>query len=340
MFDKFILEHIQKLSQQIGTEKRYVNLVDLLNNSELDNAYKTYFNAEVNWWIYEEQTRRHNEPNFDYNNADVAKKLSELDTLLHNVARFDRITLKTLIRFAVNTRLNYLVRPRTALKWFVFRGEPTKPYNEIIKRLSYFDDYDYLIKEFIEYVNENNYLKSDRALFSVVEFSNIIEYIDNSYMFTLLPEEFIQLLYPIFKFFNPDTEVINFDTSVPMEAVIIFFDDKGIEALKLKLESMLLNSGTDTITGNTLLEVIYELLKVMESDSEHTIAHYEGTEMMKSEEALSQEQVDEIAGEINLGYREMLNLSNEIADINNKIKQIKDDAQSDVKDSNGQDKTL
>lgn len=340
MFDKFILEHIQKLSQQIGTEKRYVNLVDLLNNSELDNAYKTYFNAEVNWWIYEEQTRRHNEPNFDYNNADVAKKLSELDTLLHSVARFDRITLKTLIRFAVNTRLNYLVRPRTALKWFVFRGEPTKPYNEIIKRLSYFDDYDYLIKEFIEYVNENNYLKSDRALFSVVEFSNIIEHIDNSYMFTLLPEEFIQLLYPIFKFFNPDTEVINFDTSVPMEAVIIFFDDKGIEALKLKLESMLLNSGTDTITGNTLLEVIYELLKVMESDSEHTITHYEGTEMMKSEEVLSQEQVDEIAGEINLGYREMLNLSNEIADINNKIKQIKDDAQSDVKDSNEQDKTL
>lgn len=328
MFDSLILEQIQKLSQQIGTEKRYINLVDLLNNIDIDNGYKTYFNAEVNWWIYEEQLRRQTEPNFDYSATEVAKKLSELDSLLHSVARFDRLTLKSLIKFAVNTRLNYIVRPRTALKWFVFRGEPTKPYNEIIKRLSYFDDYDYLIKGFIEYVNESNFLKSDRALFSVVEFSNIIEHIDNSYMFSLLPEEFIKLLNPIFRFFNPEADIINFDNSVPIESVIVFFDDKGIEALKLKLEYLLLNSDMKTISGNELLQVIYELLKDMEMDSEQIQSEFVESSESNSGEDLSQEDLNQIASEINQGYHEMLNLSNELADFNKKINQMKSDEQT------------
>ena len=138
MFKEIINVHNRQLNNLLNKKKQFTYLADIMNNPHLDQSFKTYFNAEVEWWIYEESIRRRINVNFDYENADLKNNLSNIDDLLYNSARFDKNSLEITIDSSITTLLNYFLRPRTALKWFIYRGEPTKPFNEIIKRLNYF----------------------------------------------------------------------------------------------------------------------------------------------------------------------------------------------------------
>ena len=360
MFEDIITDQKNRLQQTIKANKRFVNLSEIHNNPNIDDFYKNYFNAEVNNWIYEEQIRRKSNPYFNYNSDKIKLHLDELDKILYQIARFDRATLRSTIESAVTTRLNYLLRPRTTLKWFVFRGEPTKAYLEIIKRLSFFKGYDYILSGFIEYVNENKLITSEIDLLSSLEFSNIIEKIDDDYLFSLLPEEFIELIFPIAQIFNYDELTIDKTVSFPIEALIIFLDDKGIEPIKNKLEDLLINKNIKLINGEIFLKQISELLTEIEqnpdiyqsvesdytdtgdisdtaqslatdilpdtilptSEFEKTLADNENSDNDFNEEF-----------ELSKGYREMLELAEEISEISKALNEMKEmEEQSDKKD--------
>jgi len=335
MFDETIIYHKQKLSQLIGTHKRYTTLAEILNNPDINQHFKAYFNAEVNWWIYEEKIRRDINNQFDYKSDKIKLQLEEIDAILYQISRFDRPTIKTTISSAVDLILNYLLRPRTALKWFVFRGEPTKPYNEIIKRLSYFHGYNYLISGFIEYVNENKMLKTEKDLFSVVEFASIIEQIDNDYLFSLLPEDFLALLLPLIAFFNPKSDNIDNTTTVPIETIIIFLDDKGIEPLKNKLETLLLQKDIKEINCDMLNKQIDELLIEVEQNPEayQTIQNNDieiESKIDSSDELNPYDSEDELTEfDLHHGYQDMLDLSNELSSISNTINELKKSQEAD-----------
>ncbi len=360
MFEEIIITQKQKLAQTIGINKRFVNLDEILKNSNIDEYYKTYFNAEVNSWIYEEQIRRETNPLFDFKSVQIKLHLDELDDILFQIARFDRPTIRTTIDAAVTTRLNFLIRPRTTLKWFVFRGEPTKAYLEIVKRLSFLKGYDYLIAGFIEYVNENKLIESERDLFSLLEFSNIIEKIDNDFLFSLLPEEFIDLLMPLIRFFNPVQPTVDDKTLFPIESLIIFLDDKGIEPLKNKLEVLLLNQNIKQINGEMFLKQILELLKDIEQNPElyqpsgsniktnedenvnvndttidddfNSILPPELQELLDDDNENVSELNEDV--ELNKSYREMMELSNELSSISKALNKMKSQGNKDDFDIN------
>ena len=355
MFEEIIIKHRQKLAQSIGTNKRFVALSEILANNLVDETYKTYFNAEVNSWIYEEQIRRETNPLFDFRNDKIKLQLEEFDKTLFQIARFDRPTLTASIESAVTTRLNYLIRPRTTLKWFVFRGEPTKPYIEIIKRLSFFNGYDYLISGFVTYVNDNNLIASERDLLSVLEFTDIIEKIDNKVLYALQPEEFVDFLMPMVAFFNPDKPSVDKTTLFPIEALIIFLDDKGIEPLKNRLEELLLNKDIKEINGEMFIKEIYGLLTEIERDPDTYRKNFEENfgieppnvaeqsdtidandesktnevEMNISElEEILDDKIDDgseddLEAKIHEGYREMMELNKELAEISRTLNKMK-----------------
>jgi hypothetical protein len=266
MFEETIIVHNQQLNNLLNKNKRFTYLADIMQNPHLDHSFKTYFNAEVEWWIYEESIRRRIHVNFDFDNESLKNNLSNIDELLFNSARFDRNSLKITIDSSITTLINFFLRPRTALKWFVFRGEPTKPFNEIIKRLNYFNEYQYLILGFLNYVEENHIQRNPDDLFSVIEFNRIIEKIDNDYLFTLLPEDFINLLLPVFKIFNPAIPDIDSKTPIPSEALIIFLDDKGIDPLKQSVENHLIQNKLKYITSDQFLKIIYDLINQLDSE--------------------------------------------------------------------------
>jgi hypothetical protein len=306
MFDDLIISHKQKLSQTIGLNKRYSTLNEILVNQQIDDGYKTFFNAEVNWWIYEEQIRRNLSQQFDFSSGDFPKFLADYNSQLYSSSRFDRSTLKAVIESAVKTRLNLLIRPRVSLKWFVFRGEPTKPYHEILKRLNYFYDYEYLTKGIVNHINENKFIRSDDDLISVIEFTNIIEKVDTDYLFGLQPEQFVQLLFPMISYIEPDETVVDFKTEFPIEALIIFLDDKGIEPLKASAEHLLRKKSVNYINGEMFLQLIYQLLNEIDNTEPNPI---------------NDEQLDEL----NTGYQELLDMTHELGTLDKALKEMKEE---------------
>ncbi|MES2766373.1 MAG: hypothetical protein V4642_10910, partial [Bacteroidota bacterium] len=202
------IELVKKhLLEQLFSSQQYIYIHEILNNPALDDAYKTFFSAEVNWWIYEEQALRQSNPRFDIDAPEIRQSLTDLDTRYRNVARFDHEELHATVDAAAKARLNFLCRPRTALKWFVFRGEPTKPLHEILLRMSFFSDHKYLIDGFKEWSRQRR-IDRPMEILSIVEFERIIERIDNEAIFDLSPQQFVELLAPVFSYFQaPSTRI-------------------------------------------------------------------------------------------------------------------------------------
>lgn len=258
MFEKE-LERVRKhLRQHLATPQPYVSLQSVMSAEAVHPAFRTFFQAEVAWWVHEEQAIRTSNPRFETGHQEFRDLFRELDGLYARHARFDHEELNATIDAAAKTRLNYLCRPRTTLKWFVFRGEPTKPLQEILLRLNYLYDHRYLINGFEQWARTRG---SDTPfeILSVIEFERIVEKIDNDAILDLSQGEFVRLLEPMYEFFatyNPDLPV----EAVPTEAVIIYLDDKGAVPISQSLERLLYREDLRFLTRSKLLEVIDEVI--------------------------------------------------------------------------------
>ena len=297
MFEKYIEQKEQNLAEQINLTAEYINLFEMIFNPKIEQAYKTYFSAEVDWWLYEEQIARKANLRFDFDNPKLNAFMKQMDDLYKKNARFSGVSLPLIISMAVKTRLNYLCRPRTALKWFIYRWDQTKTYHEIVKRLNYLEDYKYLKDGLIEYVRVHKLINTSDDLINIATFDKIINEIDGACVSKMTPEGFIQLMSPLFSFFNSDAD--HKDTAkIPVEAVIVFFDDKKLNALANRLESMFRSGELQLISKKYLLGLIYKSL-------------YEADLMYGG----GNDNVTDVTNEIvtaNSSYSENPNLSNDI----------------------------
>lgn len=255
MFEKELDRVKHSLRQRLDTGLPYTSLQSIIDRSDVHASVRAYLQAEARWWIHEEQAIRASNSRFDTLADAMRSALSEVDDLLYQHARFDNEELTATIDAAVKTRLNFLCRPRTTLKWFVFRGEPTKPLYEILLRLDYLTDHAYLLQGLRQWAMSRGSEASTNEILSVVEFERIIERIDNEAILDLSQEEFVRLLDGLYAFFaeaDPDLP----PESVPTESVIIFLDDKGAVPLSQALERMLYREELRTLTRSKLIEVI------------------------------------------------------------------------------------
>ena len=265
MFERELERARKGLRDLIATNEPYVTLQSILTNGAVHPAYRTFFGAEVSWWVHEERAIRTSNPRFDTSDAVFKEQFANLDDALMRHARFDHEELSATIDAAVKTRLNFLCRPRTTLKWFVFRGEPTKPLNEVLLRLAYLHDHEYLtdgIRQWAEARRADSI--SSLEILSIVEFERIIEKIDNDAILDLSQDEFVELLAPLYEWFaehNPELP----PESIPTEAVIIFLDDKGAIPISQTLERMLYRENLKLLTRTKFFDVIDFVISEIES---------------------------------------------------------------------------
>lgn len=255
MFEKELDRVRKQLKQQLDTRQPSIPLSAILANENVHPAYRAYFRAEAEWWLHEERAIRSSNPRFDTGNEALRAMFPKLDDLYIKAARFDHEELTATIDAAVKTRLNFLVRPRTTLKWFVFRGEPTKPLYEILLRLNYLTDNTYLLDGIRQWAKARPAESSANEILSVVEFERIVEKVDNDAILDLSQDEFVRLLDGIYAFFaeaDPDLP----PESVPTEAVIIFLDDKGAVPISQALERLLYREELRTLTRLKFFDVI------------------------------------------------------------------------------------
>ncbi|MFM8437822.1 MAG: hypothetical protein ACKOAX_05055 [Candidatus Kapaibacterium sp.] len=265
MFESDIERSKLRLIEAVDGYQASTYLRDIVACASVDYAYKQYFEAEFAWWLYEEQTVRKTNPHVDPHDPETASILRDLDLRYHKNARFERDQLLSIADAAVKGVLNYRVRPRTTLKWFVYRGEPTKPIHEIYLRMRYFADYPYLHEGFNRWLVQRGLRFDSLDIISVLEFERLIKRIDDDAILDLSPSEFVNMIVPIGYCFPPDPGEPA-DRGIPIEAVIIFLDDKEVYVIAQKLEHMLYQQGIRFLTKDMFLSVVDEVLAEVEDE--------------------------------------------------------------------------
>lgn len=259
MFEDIIKQKASDIMCSLSKSGESVNLYQLMFNPKLSHWVKTYLTAEVDWWIYEEESFRLANARFNMKDPKLSAFISQYNELLKKNAVFSCSILSSIVLDAIKVQLNVLCRPRTALQWFVFRWEQSKPYHEIVKSLNYLSEYAYLIDGFQQYVQDNKLIANQNDLISCHQFNKIIREVDNQYLANLSPEDFIQLLSPLFEFFNKDS--ISSDTAkIPVATVILFLDDKEMSIIASRLENLYKTGEVQSISKKYLLGFIYKTL--------------------------------------------------------------------------------
>lgn len=281
MFEREIQRAKELLTQRLAAAQQFVYWQEIRERADIPVFYRNFFGAEVQWWVFEEQLQRAANPRFDYAHEQLALHTVEADRYRMEAARFDHQDLTSAIDLAVKTRFNYILRPRTTLKWFVYRGEPTKTLSEVLLRMDYFLEYDYLLDGFRKWIamKQQEPTTKQSSLISVVEFDRTLQGVDNDVILEYSPEEFTDLLTPIYEMFDDihatDRALQQYHGKVPMPAIIVFLDDKGIYRIAQELEDMMKTRALRYIGQREFLHLLNDIVNKLEQEtpviaSEHT----------------------------------------------------------------------
>lgn len=265
MFENEISLVTDETIKKIQIKNSYAYLSDILENESIHRAYRKYMEAETDWLLFREQLIRESNKLFDLDNPEIKNQQERLDKLYKTNARFTENELKSIIESAVKIRLNFLLRPRTTIKWFVYRGSLYKSIEEINKRMNYFTDYNYLANGFINHC-DSEFSGHLRQNISFAEFSNIIVESDNNEMFRLTPHEFIAVLNPVFDFFKH----AGYDNVMPIDALVIYLEDKELTPLANSFSILKTKEKMDTLSREDILYGISEILDEINTYQEDT----------------------------------------------------------------------
>lgn len=271
MFEAEIESTKLRLAEQLLTATSGgLHLVQVLDHPTLDHAYKQFFRAEIEWMLYQERILRQANLPIEPHDPVFRRVYGQFEEYVRTHAWFDRKTAVGLIDSAVKSILNYRLRPRVTLKWFVFRGEPTKPVCEILLRMRYFADYPYFQAGFEQWMQDRSLDEHSTHIMPIFEFERLVKQLDDDYILDLSTTEFIELLDPIFRFFNDAHTPIAVQT-IPIEALIVFLDDKDIQVIAQKLERMLYHDGVRSITREMILRVVDQVLQELEQQGQSSM---------------------------------------------------------------------
>lgn len=272
-----------------------VHLVQVLDHPSLDRAFKEFFRAEVEWQLYQDRIQRQSNLPIEPNDLVFRNVWGQVEDYVRQHARFDRRQALALIDTAVKSILNYRIRPRVTLKWFVYRGEPTKPVCEIFLRLQYFADYPYFRQGFEQWMEDRSLARDSMQIMPMFEFERLVKQLDDDYILDLSTSEFLDLLDPMFSFFNDPSTPTALE-AIPIEALIVFLDDKDIQVIAQKFERMLYHDGVRNVTREMILRVVEQVLQELEQQEYQPEHKSEHDASAASAEAIASSDVQQSAG--------------------------------------------
>jgi hypothetical protein len=262
MFERVISQTIQTITTQTLRERPMIPLVEILEDERIPTRLKPFFETEVRWWLYNEMLARQANKRFDYEHPELASLLSYLEQVQFRHARFEREDFTTVLDSAVKLTYNYLCRPQTTLKWYIFRGQPVMPLREVMLRFGAFIDYPYFPTVFAEWVERKQRERPTFDAISATEFERVIRRIDDQILLNCTVEDLLGIIYPIFEFIGEGAEMI-----VPVDSLIIYFDDKNIKRLVEFLEEVR-TRGRDMVSREDFVVLLDELLNSAEGEPE------------------------------------------------------------------------
>lgn len=310
-FTKAIEQNKEIICQTLNLDEP-IRIDDILACPELSEAYKSMIAAERDVWVLREKLRLESSPAFDFRTH--TNLCFEFETMLKQIAIVPFGDVRSFIENFVRLRLNFLCRPRTTLKHFIFRESLEISTEQFLKYLAYFTDYEYIYQGFYDLIAKES--EKGNKTISLYKFEKALEHIDNTFILNLDEIEFISLVQPIFDFFSIDSETLK---QAPSDAFILFFNDKKLNYVAYLIEN---EYGGKNISRDELLDLLKKhLLKIQTAELTETIEQSvleEITVPESSSEYLTPELSDNLTEQIS--YHEIID-----EDIDQVIEEITED---------------
>lgn len=258
--------HINKVidySNSLIQDSEFYFLKDIEQNNKLPNFIFRYLNNFVSQKIQNDSNKIKNIPYYDFTDDNSFDILYKFEANLKERFFLSREQLKLIIGDLIRLHFNYLIRPRNTIL-LNFKDNSEININDIVVKLSYFSNYSYLINGVLHELND---IIIDKEKISYDELSNIIEKIDNEFIFGNTAKDFLALLdslYGLFELYDEETN----ERLAPIEALMIFFDDKSLLPIVELLDQKFQSEKLYFVSERVLLEILVEVIDSISDNSD------------------------------------------------------------------------
>ncbi len=225
MFEQEIQNVKQKILSNISGKDR-IPLVEIIS-WDIPQSMKDYFNIFAERILSEEILNVLYSKRFDQNNPDFISARKTLMNTLKNALLLNRSEFEDALDKAARFALNFVLRPEWTLAKVIFKNDPAKTPEQIIETLSNFNEYSYYKNLLIKILEK---YQSNEVKFET--FQRMLRKIDEEVFKNVSMKDLLSIVEPVFNFF----EFANDSVSVPAEALMIYYSDKGIENIVKEIE--------------------------------------------------------------------------------------------------------
>lgn len=234
-------------------------------SANIHPAIKAYFKADIERKLEEERKSEVRSKRFPYSINEVLSLQHQTDLLLMFYYQYDQQEFETLLDQAVHFSFNFLCRPQYTLVEFLFENQRRMSTSIIEKKLKYCTDYEYYTLLLKRYFTE-------RGLAEVTyeEFKALLGTIDKEVVAQHSSRELAAMTRAMVNFVQAglhDSMTNAGPPQLPINAAIVFFEDKGLSEIKLRLEYERDHNQLQDITIDTLASIIEEV-RVLTSGEE------------------------------------------------------------------------
>ncbi len=261
IFENEIESIINGISTKTIGEEDEITLKKILKAS-IPSSIKAYIRSEIEKILAEERKKEIRSKKLPYGIPEIVSLQHQIDKLLVLHYQITREEFESFLDEAVHFQFNYLCRPRWTLINFIFGQAHLQPASTILSKLSYCVDYSYFPKALKRYILYHGLTELNYELFR-----DLIEKIDKEVVNQYQPYELSLMLKPIFSFLQTTLPQQDGELTIPINAAIVFFEDKKLELIKERLEIERDIKATTQVTFEDLNMIIHS---INNNDSEIT----------------------------------------------------------------------
>lgn len=277
MFEQEIENIIQNTQAKTIGNGSSIRVADILSAPILP-AIKTFFQTEVEGWLKEERSSQLPSGRFRYDEPEVQK---QIDSILVRNAILSREEFLSILDKAVKLVFNYICRPQWTLSKFLFKSGNVVPSEEFQSELNYFYDYPYYRDILLRFVEKKGIKEVTLEMLE-----QLVKRIDEEVIQSCSASELAHLTQPIFDVLH-EAQPHKGD-EIPIDALMIFFDDKNRMDVLAKLESEQEQHRRLNISMERLVSLLEPGHDRTRSETSH---HLEAPEVQPAEAAVKRDEV-------------------------------------------------
>jgi hypothetical protein len=250
MFEQETDELIRILFHRVGEGRSTIAVKHILA-ANIPSPIKTFFRADVEAMLLEEQNQARTTSRFNHDHPEVLGLQNQINSVLVLHYSYPESVFHDRLTDGVHLLINYLARPQWTLVESVFEKKNSISTPALDALLQYYEPYDYLKHLLHHYLVTKKIQAIDRGTFSTLLWK-----LDGEYIRRKDGDQIARLLIPFF-------DMINFlrireEPTLPVNVLEKYFEDKGLIPVVTMLEGTLAQ-GKESLTNRELADLLEDI---------------------------------------------------------------------------------